>query len=995
MSSNISRRRLLQAGGATAGATLLGTSGLAAVPAFAHTGSGGRSADWFTAPDAATRAQFRWWWPGAHVDTNEIAREVHQIADAGFGGFEIADVYDSVSAPMDPAVYGWGTPRWNAAVETALATAKQRGLLTSITIGPHWPSAVPGVLPDSAAGAKELTHGRATVEAGASFSGPVPLPTTSPSGTSTANPNPPVSPVLVRLFAAQVTTATLPASGPVELVQGSLTDLTGRVANGAVSWTAPAGGNPWVLIAIWQRGTGQIVNMFDGNPNNSPVSVPQAYVVDHFGREGADVVVRHWERDLLTARILRLLRDTHGSIFEDSLELKTVKHWTPGLPKEFQRRRGYAVEPLLPIVLAATPQFTYPGVDTTRVRRDYDQTLSDLWIDNRLKVFVDWTESRGLFYKNQGYGTTVDVVLSAALTGQAEGESLGFGVVSDGFRALASGRDLSGHPDRKISDELGAFSNRGYRTTWQDMLETANGNFVSGVNEAVLHGFAYAAAPGTLWPGFAAFSPFRNNTSIGFAEAWGPRQPTWKHIRDVSGYLARTQAVLQAGKNTVDLAFYRQDFNRSGGYFTDTSLLRAGYSTGYLSHGVLDLPTAVVRQRRLAPAGPSYKAFIVNNQATMPLKVAKQILSFARDGLPIIVVGTPPGAVPGYFHAAADDAALQLVVAQLLAQPTVKQAAASGDVLAALQSLGVRPSAANARAADVYSVRRRDDHADYYFLHNISAAAEELDVSLEGDGVPHTLDPWTGAITPIARYDDTQRGRVTVHVRIGPKDAILVALQERGKAPSVHAVTADVDVRYDGDRLVARSSTAGTFTVTLPKGRTAKVAVPGVPAPIPLTSWRLSVEDWQPTNPTADDMAATLTTKTTLPTLTLNSLQPWPQLADLQDASGIGTYTTTVTLPADWNADLGATLSLGEVLDTFRVTVNGTPVGPVNQLSTTVDIGRWLKPGANTITVEVATTLNNRLRITRPTPWGGQSRQAYGLVGPAMLTPYRETQIRT
>ena len=93
-------------------------------------------------------------------------------------------------------------------------------------------------------------------------------------------------------------------------------------------------------------------------------------------------------------------------------------------------------------------------------------------------------------------------------------------------------------------------------------------------------------------------------------------------------------------------------------------------------------------------------------------------------------------------------------------------------------------------------------------------------------------------------------------------------------------------------------------------------------------------------------------------TLTLDGLKAWSDIPELQDVSGIGRYTTTV----DWNGSGGAYLDLGEVFDTYRVTVNGSALPPADQLYTTVDVGPYLKPGANTITVEVATTLLNRLR---------------------------------
>ena len=69
--------------------------------------------------------------------------------------------------------------------------------------------------------------------------------------------------------------------------------------------------------------------------------------------------------------------------------------------------------------------------------------------------------------------------------------------------------------------------------------------------------------------------------------------------------------------------------------------------------------------------------------------------------------------------------------------------------------------------------------------------------------------------------------------------------------------------------------------------------------------------------------------------------------------------------------------------DTFRLTVNGQPVGdqPVDPI---VDVGPYLHAGANTIAVRVATTLNNRLFALDTTVRNRGVIQNYGLVGPVV-----------
>ena len=65
--------------------------------------------------------------------------------------------------------------------------------------------------------------------------------------------------------------------------------------------------------------------------------------------------------------------------------------------------------------------------------------------------------------------------------------------------------------------------------------------FAAGVNQNVFHGFSYADDAGSrAGPASRAFTP-ATTTLAGYGESWGPRQPTWKHASDVSGYFARNQ----------------------------------------------------------------------------------------------------------------------------------------------------------------------------------------------------------------------------------------------------------------------------------------------------------------------------------------------------------------------------------------------------------------------------------------------------------------------
>ena len=939
MGEQIGRRRFLATATAT-GAAVAAGPGLA-LPASAAqaadpapTAGDAGWAGWFARPGAAVRPKVRWWWPDGLVDPAQIRREVDQLADAGFGGAEIAAVHHSIEdkSVLDPVGHGWGSAAWVAGVEAALDQAGRRGLAIDLTIGPSWPAAVPAITPDHEAAVKELQYGVVQVVAGGTYSGPAPEPVTASDAV----------PKLLKVAAWRLNPAYTSSNGRVLGFDiDSYVELA--VVDGLVSWTAPADGT-WLLFAFWERGSGQ-------QPESGPHTAPEAYVVDHFSAAGTRAVIEYWERHLLTPATRRLLRKSGGALFEDSIELETSGlNWTPALPAEFANRRGYDVWPYLPAIVRNDEDqvFQSEAAVTRHVRHDYWLTVSELFGEHHLSALTNWAHSLGLEFRCQPYGLETDSIAAAAIVDIPEGESLGFRNLDD-YRALAGGRDLGGR--KVLSCEAGAYQGGAYATTWKKLLLTMGGAYAAGLNQTVLHGFSYLSAPGAEWPGFAAFTPYDGRQ--GYSESWGPRQPTWRHVPAVTGYLGRIHQVLQTGTSRIDVAAFRQKgYTKTGigvGWFT-ASGVPAGWTHQMVSAPLLELDRAVVRDGRLAPDGPSYKVLFVEgdrfagNEATLPVETARKLLSFARAGLPIVFLGSGWSAatVPGV----GESDVLREVLAELFAEPRVRVVAELTQVPVALAELGVSPDVSHPTST-LLNHHRVEHGVDYYYLVNGKhaesvkppVAAIDHDVTFtrsHRNGVPFRLDPWTGSVEPIASYVEAG-DRVTLRITLKPGEATIIAFRpgRRGEAPTTGAAL----------------------------------------APIPLDAWQLDVESYLP-GPTPTE------TLIHRHRVSLDALAPWSAIPGLEDVSGVGRYTTVVDLDTTT-----AHLDLGEVFDTAQVTVNGRRLPPVNLLNPVVDLSGHLRRGRNTIQVEVATTLFNRLRVAQPAVYSG-NRQNYGLLGPVRLIPY-------
>ena len=998
--SELSRRRLIGLS-AAASAGLLGgwaTAGTAQAVPMVSTAAGGSGPGpaGFGAPPRSAAAKFRWWWPNGQVDLDQIAREVDAVADAGFGGLEVADVHHSGIVDLDVEHFGWGSPHWIAALERALTQAARRGITLDLSMGPSWPAAVPTITPDSPAASQELAHGVVTVPGGTTFSGPVPASVLPAAKGVTRQ-------AILAVQAAPVVgtpTATVTTLDPSSIIDLTST-VTGTGPEAQISWTAPAGGN-WVLLGHWLRGSGQ-------EPESGPFTTPTSYVVDHFSAAGRLASTGYWDDVILSRRIKRLLRQAGGAFFEDSLEIETTSTiWTPAFRTEFRRQMGYDLLPYLPGVLQLKGKypFSFGTALNNHLRDDVNTVLSNLYRDHHLLGLKSWAHGLGMTLRVQPYGLSTDSLGFAALLDIPEGESLGFKNLDD-YRVLSGGRDLAGHS--LLSCEAICYANGAYSTTWAKALQTIGSFYAGGVNQTVIHGFAYADAPGATWPGFAAFSPY-NVTGIGYGEAWGPRQPTWTHMPDIAGYLSRTQLALRTGTARYDILFYRQKGYSSTGIgapWATNDGIPVGWTHSFATDAALALPGVTVKGKRLAPDGPAFKALVLGpdqfngNEFAISPEGATRLLGYARAGLPIVVLGAWDPVVATGLASAAENASVAATIAQLLEQPSVRHVLDQTLIPAALADLGVVPAVQRA-SSSLMNVHRVDGRTDLYYLANARHAENRKITAVDQTvwltptdprAVPYRLNAWTGAVDRIAEFV-RQDGRIGVRVTLNPGDSRIVMLAApgagSGAVTAVIATTAD-SVRLDGNSVLARTSSPGRFDVSLADGRVLHSTIEAVPAPVDLIAWTLDAEDWKP----ADGATSPSATVKPVVHLSLAALLPWSSIPELTDASGIGHYRTTVTLPADWRArGTRAVLDLGSVSDTFRVTVNGSRVPVAGPLNPRIDLGERLRAGENVIVVEVATTLLNRLRTVTPAVYGIATRQAYGLIGPVRILPYREAVAR-
>lgn len=960
------------------------------------------TASTFADPPATVRPKYRWWMPLAYTDDDELRAELADMKASGAGGAEVAafsvDGPDGKS-PDFLAKYGWGTPLWTQKVDTMLAAAADLGLGLDLTIGPRWPAVVPTVsdLNDPRA-AQQLLYSYEFAPGGSSRTGALPtnLTPAPPKGATTTL----IAALVARCQQAGCDTQT---SGPRMLDQGSVKVVTGQVKDGKLSLTFPgSSADTYALISFYQAADGTSLSNFTAtNPN---------YYLDYLSKPGAQAVTDYYDANILTPQVRQQIQRAGSvNLFEDSLELGNSQKWTWDFAQQWQQLRGYSPIPLLPALagagtqgLSALPFFDFD--DGARIRNDYRQTWSDVYIDQHLKFLQQWTHDNDMGLREQPYGGPVDTAEASRYVDIPEGESLAFNHNIEDYKLLAVGAHQNGNP--MVSNECCATREKVWATTAGGAEDPGNlqavyRGFAGGVTQVVWHGYPYLTrgpdkvSAQTTWPGMT----YGGNTS--FAEAWGAKGgPNWADYKQVNDNVARMQLVLRQGQPRFDVAVYWQDFGMTGhgttgsGSNTQLSsrspLAQQGYTYDYVSPASLQGKDATVTNGRLFPATSAYRAMLLKDQQTMSLDSARQLLTFARSGLKIVVVGDFPSHTPGLDPTGTQDSRLAGVIQQLRHTRGVVQVDDEAQVPQALAALKVPAAAAHqpidgsgsasgpsasGLSADILSVRRQDAGTNYYYLFNQSTAAAEQQITLTGAGTPYRLNTWDGQISPITDYHRSG-DTVTVDVRLEAADATVIALSTRN----------------DDTFRPALEAAPAAPTSALGDGSLGRIA---------LDHWTLGTQSW---TPGPSDLPGD-TSKTTLAEVDLTadehgSLPPWSAIttaagypADLSDVSGVGTYTSTFTAGASWTDVQRSYLDLGSAVDTVRVAVNGEQLDPVDlQDLHHIDIGNLIGAGSNTVTVQVSSTLLNAVRVAPATGAAGRERMDYGLLGPVTLTPFQAKQ---
>ncbi|MBR2812672.1 MAG: hypothetical protein IKD69_14960 [Solobacterium sp.] len=943
----------------------------------------------FAAPADEYRPLTRWWVPGSMMDKEEIKAEIESMVSAGFGGAEIVPV--SVAGGDGEGQLDWGSEHWKEVTKYMLEVAGENNFTIDFTMTPAWPLALPTItdVNDPAQGAQMELDGAWIdgITKEHPFTGKLPVSEEAQSDAEKVDGNV----VLVGAAAAKLVDKennTLSYDSAIVL---ETTD------NGDGTYSAsftPEDDGEYVIYAWYQHPSGN--RKYENNQ------------VDHYSEYGSQMIIDYWENELIPyyGDAFQNVR----SMFIDSLEFETHLDWTYGLQDSFKEANGYDITPYLAAVYDASDEWTAIGnymgepvpsftfdKNNTELVNDFKEHLTRLYIENNIKPLAAFCAKHGITLRYQtSYGKSLDTAETALYPDIPETESLYGNDYLDFYRLQAGAVHAADKPVYSMETSAewtetwnpkkddGNYGTRGngelnsgnYEQTFLDHIWHDQRAFAAGVNQVVFHGYPYRGSyngdvvEGTQWPGFTGFESYR------WSNSWGERQPNWMFAKTYTDFLTRSQFVLRQGTPKVDVAVYRHsyyeviDFWGPDKIFMTEDLEQNGYSYDFVDPAVLSLSDMTVKDGVLDAEGTAYKALVFYNQTALSSDTVKRLQDYADNGLKIIFIGETPSE-----KASMQDEDITDAMNTLLANANVTVIDSIDKTLKALQDAGVEPDAGYHNETLLASHRQADD-MDCYYLYNYGntknyreiaeAKAVDTDVTLKGEGRPYVLNAWTGTVEPAA-YEETENGIIT-HIHLEPNDSMIIVLSK--------------------DALAEAADPAES-----------------IKEEITVEGWDLDIESWTMGDTVLD------TEKTMIEVGTVNDLKAWKELDEaLTDVSGIGTYTTTFTVPEDWDG-LGAELLVGSTNGSLaEVTVNGQVVGVIDTRELALDISDALVIGENEISIKVASTLTNRMfqrNYGAGAGWGVEGSegggmfgsadvvrpQDYGLTGGICVAPYVVTPI--
>jgi hypothetical protein len=735
--------------------------------------STGLQRDFERPPDSA-RPWVYWFWLNGNISSNGITADLEAMKRAGIGGVLIMEV--DQGAPVGPMAFM--SEPWRALFRHVVSEAQRLGLEVNMNNDAGWNgSGGPWIRPEQSMQKvvwteRQITGGQvfadtlAQPQAVAGFYrdiAVVAFPTPGPFRIDNIK----AKACYEAAYVAPGIYSNLPPAMVID--RERLVDLTSKMqSDGKLSWEVPAG--EWTVMRFGHTSTG-----VENAP--SPAS-GRGLECDKLSSDGIEANYAGMMSKLISdvgANAGRSLVATHIDSWENG-----AQNWTVLMRQEFQQRRGYDLQPSLPVFSGRAVE----SLETSeRFLWDLRKTISELVIEKYAGGLRRLAEPHGLRLSIEAYGGPCEDLPYA---GQADEPMCEFWMGGGAFNTVKGMASAAHTYGKRI---LGAESfTAADQEKWLDhpgsIKALGDRAFCEGVNRFVFHRYA--------------MQPWREERRPGMTMGpWGLHyertQTWWDTSRPWHEYLARCQHLLRQGLFVADLCYLQpeaapQDFREHA---------NPGYDYDECSAEVVLARMSVDNGRLTLPDGMSYRVLVLPEVRTMTPELIRKLRDLVKAGATII--GPRPLKSPGLTAYPACDDEVNRIAANLWGNcngsSVQERAFGQGRVIwgpspeQVLAQDHVKPDFTS--RPKLRYIHRRQGDIELYFVANGKTQEVEASCTFRVSGkVPELWWPESGRVEAAPVFEQKD-GVTTVSLRLEAAGSVFVVFRPGVQPPAIVELSCD------------------------------------------------------------------------------------------------------------------------------------------------------------------------------------------------------------
>ena len=787
------------------------------------------------------------------------------------------------------------------------------------------------------------------------------------------------------------------------IAETDIIDLSKHFIDGKLNWDAPEG--EWTIIRYGYTSTGR-------RNNYASEGYKGGLCYDPIHKRGINAQWKDVVKPLID------IAKAHGNslkyVHVDSWEMGTT-NWTHDFDIEFKKRRGYDINPYLPVL---TGRIVGNREITNRFLEDFRHTVGDMAADYNYSEMYRLAQAEGISMHSESAGPhlpPVDGLKTLGINDIPMGESWARANTHRNTEAKrlnvklgASAAHIYGK--RFFAAEIPTSVGPVWERSPADVKIVLDKGFCTGVNRVNWH--TYTSSPDEYGlPGIEYFAGTHLNRHV----TW------WKESKTFIEYINRTQHMLTQGTHVADVLGYLGSGVPLFGFLdSDRGDIPEGYAWDMCNSDVLLNRASIKDGRIYLPDGKNYALLALSEVKGLSLPVLKKIEKMVEQG--VVLIGNPPERGAGLTAYPESDIELKTIVKKLWGNADGIDADvnkygkgkvyAGKTVAEVLELEKIKPDLAWEPDNDIeleYIHRTSDDVDIYYVLNkwawkgindlehrNLSGLPDryiqtKCTFRVDGDRKIERWDPVSGEITPVNVYEKKD-GCYTLPVSLEPEGAAFFVFTKSDKTTNITKIEKDgIELTEGNTPFIIGASRVfvdesklevfdkGEYNLTFQDGQEMKVNNLSSRNEVGLQgSWKVTFKE----KPLLGEPFIA----------NFSELKSWTESEKhaVKYFAGTALYEKNFEIDQK-NLSRGKTyLNLGKVGDIATIKLNGEDVGTLWKPPYIADITDFVQEGDNRLEVSITNLWINRLIGDEKLP-PEERKTSTNLVNEARYDKIRET----